>query len=60
MMLKTTLVAPTKVNNTGDEVIAATFTGNTEISRIGGELRKRVFGDTSPHSESVEQLMVLI
>ena len=42
----------TKVNNTGDEVIAATFTGNTEISRIGGELRKRVFGDTSPHSES--------
>ena len=42
----------TKVDNTGDVVIAATFTGNTEISRIGGELRKRVFGDTTPHSES--------
>ena len=42
----------TKVDHTGDEVTAATFTGNTEISRIGGELRKRVFGDTTPHSES--------
>ena len=42
----------TKVDNTGDEVIAATFTGNTEISRLGGELRKNVFGDTTPHSES--------
>ena len=42
----------TKVDNTGDEVRAATFTGNTEISRLGGELRKLVFGDTTPHSES--------
>jgi flagellar capping protein FliD len=42
----------TKVNQTGDEVQSSRFTGNMELSRLGSELRRTIFGSTTPHSES--------
>ena len=33
-------------------VSSGSFTGNIEISRLGSQLRKVVFGETRPHSES--------
>ena len=42
----------TKVVQDGDTVSSSTFTGNTEISRLTSQLRKVIFGDSIPHSES--------
>ena len=42
----------TKVVQDGDEVSSSTFTGNNEISRLTSQLRKVMFGDSIPHSES--------
>jgi flagellar capping protein FliD len=42
----------TKVVRDGDDVSSSTFTGNTEISRLTSQLRKVMFGDATPHSES--------
>jgi len=42
----------TKVNQTGDEVQSSRFTGNTELSRLGSQLRRTIFGNSVPHSES--------
>jgi len=42
----------TKVNQTGDEVQSSRFTGNMELSRLGSQLRRTIFGSTTPHSES--------
>jgi len=42
----------TAVNQDGENVSSGSFTGNIEISRLGSQLRKVVFGHTSPHSES--------
>jgi flagellar capping protein FliD len=42
----------TSVNQNGDEVTSSRFTGNQEISRLGSELRRKFFGNSTPHSES--------
>jgi hypothetical protein len=42
----------TKVTQDGENVSSASFTGNIEISRLGSQLRKVVFGETRPHSAS--------
>ena len=42
----------TTVNQDGDEVTSSRFTGNQEISRLGSELRRKFFGNSTPHSES--------
>jgi flagellar capping protein FliD len=42
----------TKVDQTGDEVQSSRFTGNMELSRLGSQLRRTIFGSTVPHSES--------
>jgi flagellar capping protein FliD len=42
----------TKVDQTGDEVQSSRFTGNMELSRLGSQLRRTIFGSTTPHSES--------
>ena len=42
----------TAVVNDGDSVSSGRFSSNIEISRLGSQLRKVVFGDSSPHSES--------
>jgi len=42
----------TAVTQDGDNVSSGSFTGNIEISRLGSQLRKVVFGETRPHSES--------
>ncbi|MEK9773195.1 MAG: flagellar filament capping protein FliD [Opitutae bacterium] len=42
----------TTVNQNGDEVTSSRFTGNQEISRLGSELRRQFFGNSTPHSES--------
>ena len=42
----------TRVVQDGENVSSATFTGNTEISKLTSQLRKMVFGSTTPHSES--------
>jgi flagellar capping protein FliD len=40
------------VNQDGDNVTSGTFSSNIEISRLGSQLRKIVFGDSYVHSES--------
>ncbi|MBT7740243.1 MAG: flagellar filament capping protein FliD [Opitutae bacterium] len=40
------------VNQDGENVTAGTFSSNIEISRLGSQLRKIVFGDSYVHSES--------
>jgi hypothetical protein len=40
------------VNQDGENVTAGTFSSNIEISRLGSQLRKIVFGDSYAHSES--------
>ena len=40
------------VNQDGDNITAGTFSSNIEISRLGSQLRKIVFGDSYVHSES--------
>ena len=40
------------VNQDGDNVTAGRFSSNIEISRLGSQLRKIVFGDSYVHSES--------
>jgi flagellar capping protein FliD len=40
------------VNQDGDNITAGTFSSNIEISRLGSQLRKIVFGDSYGHSES--------
>jgi flagellar capping protein FliD len=40
------------VTNDGENVTAGRFSSNTELSRLGSQLRKVVFGDSSPHSAS--------
>jgi hypothetical protein len=40
------------ITNDGDNVTAGRFSSNLEISRLGGQLRKIVFGDSTAHSES--------
>ena len=42
----------TSVTNDGENVTAGKFSSNIEISRLGSQLRKVVFGDSTPHSES--------
>ena len=42
----------TNVNQDGDNVSSSRFTGNQEISRLGSELRRKFFGNSTPHSES--------
>ena len=42
----------TSVTNDGENVSAGKFSSNIEISRLGSQLRKVVFGDSVPHSES--------
>ena len=42
----------TAVVQDGEMVSSGSFTGNIEISRLGSQLRKVVFGETRPHSES--------
>ena len=42
----------TSVNQEGDQVSSSRFTGNQEISRLGSELRRKFFGNSTPHSES--------
>ena len=42
----------TAVVQDGENVSSGSFTGNIEISRLGSKLRKVVFGETRPHSES--------
>jgi flagellar capping protein FliD len=42
----------TTVNQEGDDVTSSRFTGNQEISRLGSELRRKFFGNSTPHSES--------
>lgn len=42
----------TAVTRDGENVSSGRFTGNIEISRLGSQLRKVVFGDTQAHSES--------
>lgn len=40
------------VTNDGENVTAGRFSNNTEMSRLGSQLRKVVFGDSTPHSAS--------
>ena len=40
------------VTNDGENVTAGRFSSNTELSRLGSQLRKVVFGDSTPHSAS--------
>jgi flagellar capping protein FliD len=40
------------VNQDGDNITSGTFSSNIEISRLGSQLRKLVFGDSYAHSES--------
>jgi flagellar capping protein FliD len=42
----------TAVTQDGENVSSGRFTGNIEISRLGSQLRKVVFGEARPHSES--------
>ncbi len=42
----------TAVTQDGENVTSGRFTGNIEISRLGSQLRKVVFGETRAHSES--------
>ena len=42
----------TKVNQDGDKVSSSRFTGNQEINRLSSELRRKFFGNSTPHSES--------
>jgi hypothetical protein len=42
----------TSVTNDGKNVSAGKFSSNIEISRLGSQLRKVVFGDSTAHSES--------
>lgn len=42
----------TAVTNDGDNVSAGRFSSNIEISRLGSQLRKVIFGDSTPHSAS--------
>ncbi|MBT3635995.1 MAG: flagellar filament capping protein FliD [Opitutae bacterium] len=42
----------TAVTQDGENVSSGSFTGNIEISRLGSQLRKVVFGETRPHSAS--------
>ena len=41
-----------RVDQSGDDVSSSRFTGNQEINRLGSELRRAVFGHSTPHSES--------
>jgi len=41
-----------RVDQSGDEVSSSRFTGNQEINRLASELRRAVFGHSTPHSES--------
>ena len=40
------------VTNDGETVTSGKFSSNIEISRLGSQLRKTVFGESIPHSES--------
>ena len=40
------------VTNDGENVTAGRFSSNLEISRLGSQLRKVAFGDSTPHSAS--------
>ena len=40
------------VTNDGENVTAGRFSSNTELSRLGSQLRKVVFGESTPHSAS--------
>ena len=40
------------VTNDGENVTAGRFSNNTELSRLGSQLRKVAFGDSTPHSAS--------
>ena len=40
------------VTNDGENVTSGKFSSNIEISRLGSQLRKVVFGNSTPHSES--------
>ena len=40
------------VQNDGENVTAGRFSSNIEMSRLGSQLRKVVFGESTPHSES--------
>jgi flagellar capping protein FliD len=40
------------VTNDGENVTSGKFSSNIEISRLGSQLRKTVFGESIPHSES--------
>lgn len=42
----------TNVNQDGDNVSSSRFTGNQEINRLGSELRRKFFGNSTPHSQS--------
>jgi flagellar capping protein FliD len=42
----------TAVTNDGEKVTSGKFSSNIEISRLGSQLRKVIFGDSTPHSES--------
>ena len=42
----------TNVNQDGDKVSSSRFTGNQEINRLSSELRRKFFGNSTPHSES--------
>jgi flagellar capping protein FliD len=42
----------TAVSQDGENVTSGRFTGNIEIARLGSQLRKVVFGESLPHSES--------
>jgi flagellar capping protein FliD len=42
----------TSVTNDGENVSAGKFSSNIEISRLGSQLRKVIFGDSTAHSES--------
>ena len=42
----------TSVTNDGENVSAGKFSSNIEISRLGSQLRKVVFGDSTVHSQS--------
>ena len=42
----------TSVTNDGENVTSGKFSSNIEISRLGSQLRKVIFGSSIPHSES--------
>ena len=42
----------TSVTNDGENVTSGKFSSNIEISRLGSQLRKVIFGSSTPHSES--------